>query len=78
LGKKDLGAWSIRKGEFTSNENPLHAAKREVREETGLKVCGDVIELSPVKQKSGKIIYAWAAEARFNAAEIKSNAFEME
>jgi len=76
--KKDLGAWSIPKGEFEADENPLDAAKREVEEETGIKVHGAFIELTPVKQKSGKVIYAWALQGNFNAAEIKSNEFEIE
>lgn len=76
--KKDLGAWSIPKGEFDENENPLDAAKREVEEETGMKVQGDFIELTPVKQKSSKLIYAWALRGNFDAAQIKSNTFEIE
>jgi predicted NUDIX family NTP pyrophosphohydrolase len=76
--KKDAGAWSIPKGEFEENENPLDAAKREVEEETGIKVSGKLIELTPVKQKSGKIIYAWAVQGDFDDAEIKSNTFEIE
>ena len=60
--KKDLGAWSIPKGEFEARENPLDAAKRELEEETGIKPEGDFIELTPVKQKSGKLIYTWALE----------------
>ena len=76
--KKDLGAWSIPKGEFVVNENPLDAAKREIEEETGIKAEGKFIELIPVKQKSGKVIYAWAVQGNFNPAEIKSNTFEIE
>jgi len=76
--KKDLGSWSIPKGEFEADEDPLDAAKREVEEETGLKVQGDFVELTPVKQKSGKVIYAWAVQGNLNAAEIKSNTFEIE
>jgi predicted NUDIX family NTP pyrophosphohydrolase len=76
--KKDAGAWSIPKGEFSEDENPLDAAKREVEEETGIKVSGKFIELTPVKQKSGKLIYAWAVEGNFDPAEIKSNTFEIE
>jgi len=76
--KKDLGAWSIPKGEFDEDEDPLDAAKREVEEETGVKIDGDFIELTPVKQKSGKIIYAWALHSNFDAEQIKSNTFEME
>ena len=73
--KQDLSAWSIPKGEFEADENPLDAAKREVEEETGIKVKGDFMELTPVKQKSGKVIYAWALQCNFNTAEIKSNTF---
>lgn len=76
--KKDLGAWSIPKGEFDENENPLDAAKREVEEETGMEVQGDFIELTPVKQKNSKLIYAWALRGNFDAAQIKSNTFEIE
>lgn len=76
--KKDLGAWSIPKGEFEEDENPLDAAKREMEEETGIKVSGDFIELTPVKQKSGKIIYAWVLQKDTDTDQIKSNSFEME
>lgn len=63
---KDLGAWSIPKGEFTSEENALHAAIREFKEETGNNISGKFIELTPVKLKSGKKIYAWAVEGDLN------------
>ncbi len=76
--KKDMGAWSIPKGEFESTEDPLIAAVREVEEETGLKVDGPFTPLSPVRQKSGKIIYAWATRADVNETQIVSNHFEME
>jgi predicted NUDIX family NTP pyrophosphohydrolase len=76
--KKDLGAWSIPKGEFETNENPLDAAKREVEEETGVIASGDFIELTPVKQKSGKVVYAWALQKDIDPAYITSNNFEME
>ncbi|MDP4261323.1 MAG: NUDIX domain-containing protein [Bacteroidota bacterium] len=76
--KKDLGAWSIPKGEVEPGEDFLEAARREVKEETGIHIRGKLIELTPVKQKSGKIIYAWTAEGDFNVAEIKSNTFELE
>ncbi|MDP9077571.1 MAG: NUDIX domain-containing protein [Bacteroidota bacterium] len=75
---KDLGAWSIPKGEFSDNEEPLAAAKREFEEETGKKVDGDFIELNPVKLKSGKKVYAWAVEGDINHETISSNLFEME
>jgi predicted NUDIX family NTP pyrophosphohydrolase len=76
--KKDLEAWSIPKGEFEENEDPLDAAKRETEEELGIKVTGKFLELKPVKQKSGKLIYAWALEKDIDAAKITSNTFEME
>ena len=76
--KKDEGAWSIPKGELNENENPMDAAIREVEEETGIKVKGHLIELTPVKQKSGKLVYAWALKEDFNPVEIKSNVFEIE
>jgi len=75
---KDEGAWSIPKGEFDENEEPLDAAIREMKEETGVILKGDLIELTPVKQKSGKLVYAWAKEHDIDPAEIKSNEFEME
>ncbi|MEO6328494.1 MAG: NUDIX domain-containing protein [Ginsengibacter sp.] len=76
--KKDLGAWSVPKGEIEEDENPLDAAKREVEEETGIKILGDFVELTPIKQKSGKMVYAWAIKNDLNAAEITSNTFETE
>lgn len=75
--KKDLGAWSIPKGEF-SEEEPLSVAKREFEEETGFKIEGDFIPLTPVKQPSGKIVYAWAIEFECDPSSIKSNTFTIE
>jgi predicted NUDIX family NTP pyrophosphohydrolase len=76
--KKDDGAWSIPKGEFEDDEDPLAAAKREFNEETGINLYGEFIELEPVKQKSGKIVYAWAVEGNVDPTTIKSNSFEIE
>ena len=75
---KDEGAWSIPKGEFTKDEKALDAAKREFTEETGFPCNGDFIALSPVKLRSGKIVYAWALEKDIDATAIQSNEFEME
>ena len=75
--KKDDGVWSIPKGEF-DDEDPLTAARREFEEETGQKIAGDFFALTPIKQKRGKIVYAWAVEADIDADAVKSNTFEME
>jgi predicted NUDIX family NTP pyrophosphohydrolase len=75
---KDLGAWSIPKGEFTETETPLDAAIREFEEETGVKLAGDFTALSSVKLKSGKIVHAWALERDIDPTTIKSNTFEIE
>ncbi len=76
--KKDSGAWSIPKGELNEEENPLDAAKREFKEETGCIASGNFTALTPVKQKAGKIISAWALEMDIDPADIKSNMFEIE
>ena len=76
--KKDKGAWSIPKGEFEDNEEPLAAAKREFKEETGIEISGDFIQLTSIKQKSGKIVYAWAVEGDIDPAKIKSTDVEIE
>ena len=75
---KDDGAWSVPKGEYEDNEDPLTAAKREFYEETGHDIEEDFIELKPIKQKSGKIVQAWAIEGDIDPANIKSNLFEVE
>jgi predicted NUDIX family NTP pyrophosphohydrolase len=74
FAKKDLGVWSIPKGEFET-ENPLSAAKREFFEETGFKITGKFVELTPVKQKSGKLVFAWAVERDLDPSKVKSNTF---
>jgi predicted NUDIX family NTP pyrophosphohydrolase len=76
--KKDEGAWSIPKGEIAENEDSLKAAKREFFEETGFEADGNFIALTPVKQASGKWVYAWAVEGDCDAGAIKSNTFSME
>lgn len=75
---KDNGAWSIPKGEFTDDEQPLLAAKREFEEETGTKIDGDFIELNPIRQKAGKMVYAWGVEGDVDADKIVSNTFKQE
>ena len=77
--KKDIGCWSIPKGEFTDEEDPQSAAKREFQEELGVPVPeGDLLDLGSAKQASGKVVYAWAIEADLDAKHVKSNTFEME
>lgn len=75
---KDEGAWTIPKGEFEDDEDPLSAARREFWEETGQSIDGDFTELQPIKQKGGKVVYAWALEGDIDAASIKSNIFTIE
>ena len=76
--KKDLGSWSLPKGEYEEGEDPLTAAKREFTEETGCVVDGDFVELGDLKQPSGKNISAWALEHDLDPASVKSNMFSME
>jgi predicted NUDIX family NTP pyrophosphohydrolase len=76
--KKDLGAWSLAKGEFEPPEDALEAAKREFAEETGFEVVGTPISLTPLKQPSGKIVHAWATEAAYDATRVRSNTFQIE
>jgi predicted NUDIX family NTP pyrophosphohydrolase len=75
---KDLGVWSIPKGEFNDTEHAFTAALREFEEETGVALKGDFTPLSPVKLQSGKTIHAWAIEQDFAPERLVSNTFEME
>lgn len=76
--RKDLGAWTIPKGEFAVDEDPLDAARREFHEETGCEPHGPFLPLSTVKQAGGKVISAWAFEGDWDPAELHSNTFTME
>jgi predicted NUDIX family NTP pyrophosphohydrolase len=76
--RKDLGAWSIPKGEFGDEEDPLESALREFTEETGQTIGGDFLTLTPAKQKSRKIVHAFAVEGDVDPDRIASNEFEME
>ncbi|HYU09391.1 MAG TPA: NUDIX domain-containing protein [Gemmatimonadales bacterium] len=73
---KDDGVWSIPKGEFGPDEDPLAAARREFTEETSLTVSGDFVPLKPLKQPSGKVVHAWAVEGDCDPALVRSNTFE--
>ena len=75
---KDAGAWTIPKGEVQEGEAPIAAAKREFQEELNLRVEGNPVELTPVKQKAGKLVRAWAMEKDFDLSQFESNTFEME
>lgn len=76
--KKDDGFWGIVKGEFDDKEEPLAAAIREFKEETTIEIKGDLIPLTPLKQKSGKLVYVWAIEYDFPTSNIQSNTFQLE
>ncbi|HLP76243.1 MAG TPA: NUDIX domain-containing protein [Candidatus Paceibacterota bacterium] len=75
---KDLGAWTIPKGEIQEGEEPLAAAQREFEEEIGLKPKGNFITLTPITQKSGKVVHAWAFEGDCDTGCVQSNTFQME
>jgi predicted NUDIX family NTP pyrophosphohydrolase len=75
--RKDLGAWSLPKGEFT-DEAPLDAAKREFHEETGFTPCGEFLPLGTIRQAGGKVVHAWAFEGDCDPAAARSNSFTME
>jgi predicted NUDIX family NTP pyrophosphohydrolase len=76
--KRDAGAWSIPKGEFDEGADALEAARREFQEETGSSADGEFIPLTPLKQKSGKLVYAWALLGDIDASSVRSNTFAME
>jgi predicted NUDIX family NTP pyrophosphohydrolase len=75
---RDIGAWTIPKGEIEPGEDPLMAAQREFQEEVGVKPCGPFVALKPIVQKSGKIVHAWAFEGDCDTTCITSNTFQME
>jgi predicted NUDIX family NTP pyrophosphohydrolase len=76
--KKDVGVWSIPKGEVDQGEDELAAAKREFEEETGLHPQAELLPLGTIKQKSGKLVRAWAYEGDCDRASLRSNVFQME
>ncbi|MET4331738.1 putative NUDIX family NTP pyrophosphohydrolase [Bradyrhizobium sp. i1.15.2] len=75
---KDLGAWSIPKGEYADGEDADIAARREFAEELGLELSTPLTSLGQVKQRGGKIVTAFAAEFDIDLRSIRSNSFEME
>jgi predicted NUDIX family NTP pyrophosphohydrolase len=79
--KKDLGAWSVAKGEYGDGEQARACALRELEEELGTLPALDpdsMLDLGEVRQKGGKVVRAWGAEAGFDTATLSSNTFEME
>jgi predicted NUDIX family NTP pyrophosphohydrolase len=75
---RDLGAWTLPKGLIDEGEDPLAAAIREFREETGISAHPPFLELGEVRQKSGKYVVAWAFEGDADAASITSNVTTLE
>jgi predicted NUDIX family NTP pyrophosphohydrolase len=76
--KKDLGSWSLPKGEYEENESPLEAAKREFEEETGVAARGNFLELGEVKQAGGKVVSAWTFEGDCEPGKLTSNLCRLE
>lgn len=75
---RDAGAWTIPKGEIAEGEDAFAAALRELREETGIEPQGPATALTPLAQKGGKWVHAWAIEGDWDAGAIRSNTFSME
>ena len=79
FARKDDGVWSIPKGEYSPDEDPLACARREFEEELGSPVPdGSVLELGEITQRAGKVVTAWAAEGDLDVSTVVSNTFEME
>ena len=76
--RKDDGVWSIPKGLIEAGEEPQAAARREFAEETGMTPEGDALFLGSLRQKSGKIVHAWAMRGEFDPAQLRSNTFALE
>jgi predicted NUDIX family NTP pyrophosphohydrolase len=75
---RDLGAWTIPKGEIEPGEEPLVAARRELAEETGFELDGPFLPLGSVRQKSGKIVHAWACPGDVDTSKLVSITFQMQ
>lgn len=76
--KKDLGVWSIPKGEYTEEEPAIDAAQREFKEETGFQPKAPFLELGDVRQPGGKLVTAWAFEGDCDPKDLRSNTFTLE
>jgi predicted NUDIX family NTP pyrophosphohydrolase len=75
---KDLGAWSIPKGEYGPGEEAETAARREFHEELGIEMTQALLPLGDVRQKGGKVVTAFAVEADIDVDTIQSNTFDLE
>lgn len=78
FARKDLGAWSIPKGEAEAGEELLAVAHRELAEETGFTADGAALPLGLVKQRGGKVVHAWAVRGDADPSRLRSNTFELE
>jgi predicted NUDIX family NTP pyrophosphohydrolase len=76
--KRDIGAWSIPKGEYADGEQAEAAARREFAEELGREPQGPLQPLGEIRQKAGKLVVAFAVEGDFEVAGFTSNMFDME
>jgi predicted NUDIX family NTP pyrophosphohydrolase len=77
--RRDAGVWSIPKGEYSDDEEPEAAARREFTEELGAPVpAGELIDLGEVRQAGGKLVRAWAAAGDLDAGQVRSNTFALE
>jgi predicted NUDIX family NTP pyrophosphohydrolase len=77
--RRDIGAWSIPKGEHADGEDPRDCALREFAEETGTALATDVlVELGSIRQRAGKVVTAWAAEGDLDPATVRSNTFTIQ
>jgi len=76
--RKDEGVWTIPKGVAEPGSDRLATANLEFTEETNLAAAGDFVALTPVRQKSGKMVHAWALEGDFDLSSFASNMFEIE
>lgn len=77
--KRDLGAWSIPKGEYEPDDDPLQAARREFEEELGSPVpAGEAHDLGEIRQKSGKRVRAWAIEGDLDETQVRSNTLQLQ
>lgn len=76
--KKDRGAWVIPKGEYGDSEDPLDAARREFKEETGFTVEGIFVSLGSIRQTGGKIVSVWTVEGDCDPAKLTSDSYRME